>query len=98
MFSKIKNLFTKLFSSIKNHSSKNDRQMLIDAFINAGLEYNETIGKELRISKEEYNSIKDGYAAKIEELTNAFDANIKKTEEKYGQMRTNVESSFTQQN
>nr|DAJ42538.1 MAG TPA: hypothetical protein [Caudoviricetes sp.] len=41
MFSKIKSLFTKLCSSIKNHSSKNDKQMLIDAFINAGLEYNE---------------------------------------------------------
>ena len=78
MFSKIKNLFTKLFSSIKNHSSKNDRQMIIDAFINAGLEYNETIGKELRISKEEYNSIKDGYAAKIEELKQKLKAEEEK--------------------
>lgn len=43
-------------------------------------------------------NVKKQLSAKIEELTNAFDANVKKTEEKYGQMRTNVESSFTQQN
>ena len=78
MFSKIKSLFTMLCSSIKNHSSKNDKQMLIDAFINAGLEYNETIGKELRISKEEYNSIKDGYVAKIEELKQKLKAEEEK--------------------
>ena len=52
--------------------------MLIDAFINAGLEYNENIGKELRISKEEYNSIKNGYAAKIEELKQKLKAEEEK--------------------
>ena len=52
--------------------------MLIDAFINAGLEYNETIGKELRISKEEYKSIKDGYAAKIKELKQKLKAEEEK--------------------
>lgn len=42
--------------------------------------------------------VKEQLSAKTEELINAFDANIKKTEEKYGQIRSNVESSFTQQN
>ncbi len=39
--------------------------------------------------------VKNQLSTKIEELINAFEANIKKTEEKYGQIRSNVESSFT---
>lgn len=90
MFNKIKNLFIKLCSSIKNHkrkilnqSSEDDKQMLIDAFINAGLEYNETIGKELKISKEEYDSIKNNQAAKIEEMKQKWKAEEEKKKRKY---------------
>ena len=55
-------------------------------------------GSQQENLKNSIEAVKKQLSAKIEELTNAFDANVKKTEEKYGQMRTNVESSFTQQN
>ena len=55
-------------------------------------------GNQQETLRNSIKHVKEKLSAKIEELINAFDANIKKTEEKYGQIRSNVESSFTIQN